>query len=66
MKVAGVDYEVNWRTFTTGKSLFFPCLDPKQAKRELKPTLRRLGLKVVYKAVVDPTSGIRGLRIWRM
>ena len=65
MKVAGVDYEVNWRAFTKGKSLFFPCLDPKAAWRELRPTLRRLKLTVVHKSVVDPKSGVRGLRIWR-
>lgn len=66
MKIAGVDYEVNWRAFTKGKSLLFPCLDADAAWRELRPTLRRLRLNVVHKAVVDPKSGIRGLRIWRM
>lgn len=65
MRVAGVDYEINWRAFTKGKSLFFPCLDSKQAWRELRPTLRRLRLNVVRKGVVDPITGIRGLRIWR-
>ena len=66
MKVAGVEYEVNWRAFTKGKSLFFPCLDPKEAWRELRPTFRRLDLDVVHKSVIDPKSGIRGLRIWRV
>ena len=66
MIVAGVSYEINWRAFTKGKSIFFPCLDPKQAWREVRPTVRRLKLNVVRKAVVDPISGIRGLRIWRM
>lgn len=66
MKVAGVEYEVNWRAFTKGKSLFFPCLDPKETWRELRPTFRRLDLDVVHKSVVDPKSGIRGLRIWRV
>lgn len=65
MRIAGVEYDVNWRAFTKGKSLFFPCLDSKAAWEELKPILRRLRLKVVHKSVVDPTSGIRGLRIWR-
>lgn len=65
MKVAGVEYSINWRGFTKGKSLFFPCLDPDAAWRELRPTLRRLKLNVVRKSVVDPKSGIRGLRIWR-
>lgn len=66
MKVAGVSYDINWRAFTKGKSLFFPCLDAKAAKRELNPVLRRMKLKVVYKACIDPKSGIRGLRIWRI
>ena len=66
MTVAGVSYEVNWRAFSKGKSLFFPCLDPAQAWREVRPVVRRLKLDVVHKSVVDPKSGIRGLRIWRM
>ena len=66
MKVAGVSYEINWRTFTKGKSLFFPCLDPAAAQKELRPVFRRHKLSVVYKAVVDPKSGIRGLRVWRV
>lgn len=65
MKVAGVSYEVNWKAFTKGASLFFPCLDPKQAWREVRPIVRRLKLDVAHKSVVDPKSGIRGLRIWR-
>jgi hypothetical protein len=67
MKVAGVEYYVNWRAFTKGKSLFFPCLDSKAAWREdVRPVVRRLKLNVVHKSVVDPKSGIRGLRIWRI
>lgn len=66
MRVAGVSYDINWRAFTKGKSLFFPCLDAKQAWREVRPVVRRLDLDVVHKSVVDPKSGIRGLRIWRV
>jgi len=66
VKIAGVDYEVNWRGFTKGKSLFFPCLNHKRAWDELRPHLKRLKLDVVHKGTVDPKSGIRGLRIWRL
>lgn len=66
MRVAGVEYEINWRAFTKGRSVFFPCLDPKAAWKEVRPVVRRLKLPVVHKAVVDPKSGIRGLRIWRV
>lgn len=66
MRVAGVEYLINWRAFTKGKSLFFPCLDSKAAWHEVRPVVRRLKLDVVHKGVVDPKSGIRGLRIWRV
>lgn len=66
MKVAGVSYEINWRAFAKGTSLFFPCLDPVAAQKELRPVFRRHKLAVVCKAVVDPKSGIRGLRVWRV
>jgi hypothetical protein len=66
VKVAGVSYDINWRSFSRGKSIFFPCLDTKQAWREVRPVFRRLGFTVVHKVVVDRTTGIRGLRIWRM
>lgn len=66
MKVAGVSYEVNWRAFTKGKSMFFPCLDPRAAWRDMRPTLKRLRINVVRRAVIDPISGVRGLRIWRI
>jgi hypothetical protein len=66
MQVSGVDYDINWRAFTRGKSLFFPCLDYGEARREMFPVLQRLQLEVVCKGVIDPESGVKGLRIWRM
>lgn len=66
MRVSGVDYDINWKAFTKGKALTFPCLDYAAARREIKPVLRRLQLKVVTKGVIDPISGVRALRIWRV
>lgn len=67
MKVAGVHYEVDWRNFRRGTSLFFPTLTPKQTwRKEVSPVLRRLRLNVAYKIVLDPKSGIKGLRVWRL
>ena len=67
MRVAGVSYDINWRAFTKGKALFFPSLDAHRTWREdVRPVVRRLKLNVVHKAVVDPKSGIRGLRMWRV
>lgn len=64
MIIAGVSYEVNWRAFTMNASLFFPCLDPRQVRRELRAEMRRLGFKVLYKTVIE--QGVRGVRIWRL
>jgi hypothetical protein len=64
MKLEGVSYEVNWRKFKLGTSIFFPCLDSKRAKAQVLVVTKRLKLKVLIKAVIE--DGIRGLRIWRM
>ena len=64
MRIEGVDYEVDWREFKKGRSMFFPCLDPDRAREDMKPVLRRLRIKVISKGVIQ--DGIRGLRVWRM
>lgn len=63
MQVEKVNYEVNWKAFRRGTSIFIPCLDPPRAKREVKEVLRRLRIKVLMKVVIE--DNVRGLRIWR-
>jgi hypothetical protein len=64
MKLEGVSYEVNWKKFKRGTSIFFPCLDPRRAKTQVLVVTKRLKLKVLIKAVIE--DGIRGLRIWSL
>ena len=64
MQVAKVNYDINWRAFTRGKSMFFPCLDQRAAEREVLSVTDRMQLKVFVKYVVE--DGIRGLRVWRL
>lgn len=64
MQIEGVTYEVNWRRFKKGTSVFFPCLDYDRAKAQLIVVTDRLGLKVLVKGTIE--DGIRGLRVWRM
>lgn len=64
MLIEGVTYDVNWKAFKRGTSIFIPCLDPVQAKQELAVVLERLRIKTVSKVVID--AGIRGLRLWRV
>lgn len=64
MQVEGITYQINWKLFKRGYSLFFPCLSPKQARQDIYKVLKRLKIKVVAKVVIE--DGIRGLRIWRI
>jgi hypothetical protein len=64
MQVEGVTYEINWKAFKRGTSIFIPCLDPPRAKQQVAVVLERLRIKTVTKVVID--TGIRGLRIWRI
>jgi hypothetical protein len=63
MRVGEIDYDIDWRTFKRGRSMFFPCLDIVEAKRSIADVCGRLRIKILMKVVIY--DGIRGLRIWR-
>lgn len=64
MQIEGVTYDVEWRAFKKGTSMFFPCLDYRRAKAQLMVVLNRLRINVLVKPTIE--DGIRGLRVWRM
>jgi hypothetical protein len=64
MLVEKVSYNINWKNFRRGYSFFIPCLNPKEAKKEILRTTNRLQMKVLMRTVIE--EGIRGLRIWRL
>lgn len=64
MRIEGVTYDIEWRSFKKGASMFFPCLDYERAETQLMGVMDRLRLKVLIKPTIE--SGIRGLRVWRM
>lgn len=64
MKVEGVSYEIDWRKFKRGTSIFFPCLDSVRARKEIYTVLKRLRIKTVAKISIE--DGVRGLRLWRV
>ena len=64
MQVERVNYDVNWKAFKRGTSIFIPCLDPPRAKKQVLAVTHRLRIKVLMKVVI--ADGIRGLRIWRI
>jgi hypothetical protein len=63
MIVERVSYNVNWRAFKRGSSIFIPCLDPVAARAEVMTVLKRLRIKVLTKVSIE--GGVRGLRMWR-
>ena len=64
MLVEGVSYQINWRNFKRGYSIFIPCLDTAKAKREITASLKPHKINVLMKVVL--ADGIKGLRIWRI
>lgn len=64
MQVEGVNYDIRWKDFKRGMSIFIPCLDPPRARKEINAVLQRLRINVLMRVRIE--DGIRGLRIWRI
>jgi len=64
MLIEKISYNVNWRNFKVGYSIFIPCLDPDAAKKDILRVTKRLKIEVVFKTVIN--EGVKGLRIWRI
>jgi hypothetical protein len=64
MLVEKISYNVNWRNFKVGYSIFIPCLDPDAAKKDILRVTKRLKIEIVFKTVIN--EGVKGLRIWRI
>jgi len=63
MRINDLDYNINWRRFKRGTSFFIPCLRIEESKTTIRAVTKRLGFRVVIKAVIE--DGIKGLRVWR-
>jgi hypothetical protein len=64
MLVEKISYNVNWKNFKVGYSIFIPCLDPDIAKKDILRVTKRLKIEVLFKVVIE--EGVKGLRIWRI
>jgi hypothetical protein len=64
MLVESISYQINWKAFKKGTSIFVPCLNPRGALEDIMSTMKRLKVKVVTKVVIQ--DGVRGVRIWRL
>jgi hypothetical protein len=57
-------YNINWKAFKVGYSIFIPCLDGNAAKKQVVKVTKRLKMDVLMQIVIE--DGVRGLRIWRI
>jgi len=64
MRVQGIPYQINWKSFKPGTSFFIPCLDTKAAEEEINFVVARLQMNVVIKVVIE--GGVQGMRVWRV
>jgi hypothetical protein len=64
MLIEKISYNINWKNFKVGYSIFVPCLNPDAAKKDILRVTKRLKLEVVFKVVIY--EGVKGLRIWRI
>ena len=64
MRVAGIQYKIDWRKFKRGYSVFFPCLNDSSAKKEVRAVMKRLRIDVFIKTTIE--EGIKGIRVWRV
>jgi hypothetical protein len=64
MLVEKISYNVNWKKFKVGYSMFIPCLDPAQAKKDILRVTDRLKVDVLLKIVIE--EGVQGIRMWRI
>lgn len=55
---------VEWDKFTPGSSIFIPCVDREDMRKQLKDECRKLGLKAVSKCVIENQTF--GVRLWRI
>ena len=64
MQVAGIQYNIDWRKFKRGYSVFFPCLNDSSAKKEVRVVMKRLRIDVFIKTTIE--EGVKGIRVWRV
>jgi hypothetical protein len=60
----GARIVVNWNRFAVGSSIFIPCVDVEEAKKQVLEVTRRRSMKI--KAIPRVENGMFGVRFWRL
>lgn len=60
----GLRVEIDWHQMPVGSSVFIPCADTRNLKRELKEEADSTGYNTKIEEIVE--LGICGVRVWRV
>lgn len=63
MNVWGLPLLIDWSKFKPDTSFFIPCINRREVQKMVSSEVKRLGLTVKYKQVIE--HGVYGLRVWR-
>ena len=64
METHGIPIDLQWDAFQISTSFFVPGVDRKELERQIRMEMRRLGIHVVTRQVVE--KDILGVRVWRV
>lgn len=62
--VGGVEYDIDWRSFKIGQSVFLPCLNPDKMEEVLRKEAAVRDCRLSVKHVIE--NGVQGIRAWRL
>jgi hypothetical protein len=60
----GIPIDLQWDAFQISTSFFVPGVDRQGLERQIRGEMRRLGIHVVTRQVVE--NDILGVRVWRV
>ena len=59
----GVPIHVDWAQFAVGASIFIPCIDTQEARKQLRMQGVRMGMEFEHEVRIE--GGKYGIRAWR-
>jgi len=60
----GARIVVDWNKFSVGRSVFIPCIDVEETKKQVREITSRKSMKI--KALPRVENGMFGVRFWRV
>ena len=59
-----ISIAVDWARFTVGASMFIPCINTREARRQVKRLAKKMDLTIESRVRIE--SEKLGIRVWRL